>query len=139
MAIYKGNTKLDANGLQVSSVPAGSIVQYDGDTIPTGYEEVNGFDNYSTTEQRIGTWIDGKPIYRKTFEINGAGSNVSDDILASLDIEVFLKSEWLSWGNGDFIIKNVGYNSSTKKLVNKPAEWSVAFTVEYTKTTDSAS
>ena len=24
-------------------------------------------DNYSTTEQRIGTWIDGKPLYRKVF------------------------------------------------------------------------
>lgn len=27
-------------------------------------EEAN-FDNYSTAEQRIGTWIDGKPLYRK--------------------------------------------------------------------------
>ena len=25
-------------------------------------------EEYSTTEARIGTWIDGKPIYRKCFE-----------------------------------------------------------------------
>lgn len=28
---------------------------------------VNGLNTYSTTETRIGTWIDGKPIYRKVF------------------------------------------------------------------------
>lgn len=40
MAIYKGNIKLDANGTLTSSVPAGSILQYDGNTIPAGYQEV---------------------------------------------------------------------------------------------------
>ena len=30
---------------------------------------VNKLETYSTTEQRVGTWIDGKPIYRKTYEI----------------------------------------------------------------------
>ena len=98
------------------TLPVGTIVEYDGDEVPPGYEEVPGVvasvvvsptepttgekvwiddvnkkiyiknDNdeyeefyneeevnkqvYSTEEQRIGTWIDGKPIYRKviTFE-----------------------------------------------------------------------
>lgn len=40
MAIYKGSIKLDSNGLKTSSVPVGTIVQYDGDTVPEGYEEV---------------------------------------------------------------------------------------------------
>lgn len=31
---------------------------------------INGLHTYSTTEKRIGTWIDGKPIYRKVFDIN---------------------------------------------------------------------
>lgn len=47
--------------------------------------------NYSTTEQRIGTWIDGKPLYEKTF-VDSTNStsyqiNVSDlniDFCASL-------------------------------------------------------
>lgn len=93
-------------------------------------------EDYSTTEKRIGTWIDGKPIYRKTFQIDDTGSNVSDTILASLGIDIFLKGEWLTWGGGNYLIKIVGYNSDTKKLVNKPTDWSLAFTVEYTKTTD---
>lgn len=30
---------------------------------------------YSTDEIRIGTWIDGKPIYRKTFDLIGPSSS----------------------------------------------------------------
>ena len=30
--------------------------------------------DYSTDEQIIGTWIDGKPLYQKTFEVNSLGS-----------------------------------------------------------------
>lgn len=32
----------------------------------SGKADENNFTKYSTDEQRIGTWIDGKPIYRKT-------------------------------------------------------------------------
>ena len=46
-------------------------------------------DNYSTKEQVVGTWIDGKPIYRKTFQletelavnpVNSACSEIPIDI-----------------------------------------------------------
>lgn len=29
--------------------------------------QVNKLNSYSTTEQRIGTWIDGRPLYQKTW------------------------------------------------------------------------
>lgn len=48
----------------------GSIVAYDGDTIPEGYEEVENPNVYSTEEKVIGEWINGKPIYRKVFNIS---------------------------------------------------------------------
>ena len=60
----------DTNGENIQPVgggdalPINSIFEYDGDTVPDGYELVL---DYSTTEQIIGTWIDGKPIYRRTF------------------------------------------------------------------------
>lgn len=40
------------------------------------YQNLNGYDNYSTGEQVIGTWINGKPLYRKTlyFTSNGGGT-----------------------------------------------------------------
>ena len=35
-----------------------------------GYTQsyINSLNTYSSTEQRIGTWIDGKPIYRKVID-----------------------------------------------------------------------
>ena len=55
------------------TLPIGTIVDYDGDTVPTGYEEVN---SYSTSEVKTGdTWIDGKPIYRKVIEIGALPNN----------------------------------------------------------------
>ena len=57
----------------------GSIIQNEG-TI--------AFDNYSDTEQVIGTWIDGKPLYRKV-------------------IEVFITSQYASYNTGISNLKQV--------------------------------
>ena len=35
------------------------------DKITAEYSDVTPSGDYSTTEQRIGTWVDGKPLYRK--------------------------------------------------------------------------
>ena len=35
------------------------------DTTYTPYQNLSGMETYSTNEQVVGTWIDGKPIYRK--------------------------------------------------------------------------
>lgn len=49
----------------VDSLPIGSILDYDGDTVPEGYAAIANPD-YSTNETKTGEfWIDGKPIYRK--------------------------------------------------------------------------
>lgn len=32
-------------------------------------------ENYSTTEKRVGTWVDGKPLYQKTFSFTVIGTN----------------------------------------------------------------
>ena len=46
------------------ALPIGTIVDYDGDTVPDGYEEIS---DYSTDEIEIGTWIDGNTLYRKCY------------------------------------------------------------------------
>lgn len=46
------------------TLPIGTEVDYDGQTAPAGWQEVDDPNVYSTSETRIGTWIDGKPIYR---------------------------------------------------------------------------
>lgn len=48
--------------------------------------------NYSTTEQKTGgTWIDGKPIYKKTFSFTTNGSSASTAVqhgISNLDVIV---------------------------------------------------
>lgn len=39
-----------------------------------------GFYNYSTTEHTVGTWIDGKPIYRKTINTGALPNNTSKSV-----------------------------------------------------------
>lgn len=48
------------------AVPIGSIFDYDGETVPDGYELV---EDYSSNEVEIGTWF-GKPMYRTVVEWN---------------------------------------------------------------------
>lgn len=52
---YKGQTVADVGGGATSSSPS--------------------LDVYSTEETRIGTWVDGKPLYRKTFINVGTQKN----------------------------------------------------------------
>lgn len=105
---------------------------------------------YSTDEARVGTWIDGKPLYRKTF----AGDNIHDKMVLLHGVQMVVHSYGFFYGltadaakvfwpfplyigtqgqsipvilnNGDLIVSatsnNVGY--------------SYHFTVEYTKITD---
>lgn len=164
MAIYKGNTKLDANGLQVSSVPVGTIVQYDGDTVPTGYEEVNGLENYSTTEQRVGTWIDEKPLYQKV--ITGtcpdySSSTITTDIDIASNVDfAFIENQFVVSSTGNcfplprekFYINDVGeeaidnstigsiYGSTKKYRLRQNSTNVNGYTyyavIRYTKTTD---
>lgn len=49
------------------------------DTYSCNY--VNGLETYSTNETRIGTWIDGKPIYRKAY----TGTTTSSGLKTIID------------------------------------------------------
>lgn len=113
--------------------------------------------NYSTNEQIIGTWIDGKPLYRKviTGNINGQGDTILNTNISGLDTVV--KAYGVFKTGNDFqllsgyiwdvaqtsnpyvsVIMNI--NSSTLKT--RLNRWSSSGTfpafviVEYTKTTD---
>lgn len=66
---YNG-TNWEAVGGSITgdTLPIGSEVDYIGENVPAGWEEV---DSYSTSEINTGqTWIDGKPIYRISINIS---------------------------------------------------------------------
>lgn len=121
------------------------------DNIEDGIEEKQ---TYSTEEIRIGTWIDGKPLYRKVF----TGTTTNDMISSSQIIANFsttfvpVKTNgYISnyTNNGSFIQigQYYGANDYTYYIIN-PGQIKVRisldayvgrniiFIMEYTKTTD---
>lgn len=114
-------------------------------------------DNYSLEEQVIGTWIDGKPLYRKVYQVttpNGSGNNLDSIVIpadTSIDI-VFIKG-YINSSTDARVFLNVvegsnfacAYVASDKSVhmqiigtwdgyKNRPA----ILSIDYTKTTDQA-
>ena len=110
-------------------------------------------DNYSTGEKRIGTWIDGKPLYRKVisgyWSFETGNTNIAHNI-SNLDLciraDLFrIDSSHISW-KFPFISESGGLTGITKvtpenvivKAYNDT--WSNNnngyIILEYTKTTD---
>lgn len=130
-------------------LPVGSEIEFNGQAsaIPTGWEQVDDPYNYSTTETKIGTWKDGKPIYRKIIEItnltigtqyttnlsNYGISNVSSFVSLlgyEYDSSFFIPmSEYITFSNYLYVQNSqfaykVGFANNLRIII------------EYTKTTD---
>ena len=52
---------------------------------------VETFVSYSTTEKKIGTWIDGKPLYRKVFTIGNVGTSSSATLGTISNLDTVIK------------------------------------------------
>ncbi len=105
--------------------------------------------NYSTSEQIVGRWIDGKPLYQKTLVFNNITitpeqQNLGD--LSSLNIDYGTITDINGYENGQryflnsaFIrcwlrvpLNNIGFISSDGTRNFNP----LYITIQYTKTTD---
>lgn len=113
-----------------------------------------GGDNYSTEEQVIGTWIDGKPLYRKTFDLGNMGNPVSKSIdVSALNIKIctnmYGEMHHTSLSNyyrplpmvdNSALSNNVRVDITSNILrVLSSGDWGAydgTITIEYTKTTD---
>ena len=111
------------------------------------------FATYKTTEQVVGTWIDGKPIYRKTIDFgylpNGTTKAVAHNIV---DIDKIIKIEQTidngsSYQHGFLVLSSgaqavnqfniYGTNSDIRVATNSDRSTVYAyFTLYYTKVTD---
>lgn len=68
-ANFENGIYVDGEEFLGESIPTGTIVLFDGDEIPEGFEEVEDYmPVYSLEEKRCGTWINGKPLYRKVVQ-----------------------------------------------------------------------
>lgn len=122
--------------------------------IVNAINEVNDKFNYSTEEQRIGTWIDGKPLYRKVYtSYNVSEESTSDIYTIDIDItkdihngygKIFAGSYKVNIGTGDAgfgVISNVQQNPSGQIYISRTHGSfgqinGLEITLEYTKTTD---
>lgn len=111
------------------------------------YGGITGVTNYSTDEVKTGgTWIDNKPIYRRTFKTtNGkATTDVTLGTIANL-AEVISTNGYVKYYNNHFSLsffRNDTYyhrtmvSSNGNVTVHCCQPFSAVVTVEYTKTTD---
>lgn len=117
---------------------------------------VNGLNTYSTTEQRVGTWTDGKPLYRRVF--SGTFGTVTEGTESEVQLNVYsaafclVKYYWADRAQTNSAINQgyaqntlylgyttIGSNQCTVRLRTNKAFMSnvtVYAIVEYTKTTD---
>jgi len=101
--------------------------------------------NYSTEEQVVGTWIDGKPLYQKSISMSswtvGHGISNLGDVISCIGV--------INSGNMRFLIPYVSDNVSGYRMtfvvddtnidIQHGSGWTfstVVATIQYTKTTD---
>lgn len=129
------------------------------DTAGSGYWSTNGDRaiHYSTTEQVIGTWVDGKPLYEKTVYFGSLSSGTqtvtmglsNPNVIVDISIRVQVPSGAWCVLPMVYLDSNItlqygamadGYNANTDKVTINVGS-SRSFTsgyiiIQYTKTTD---
>lgn len=136
------------------TLPIGTEVDYDGTTVPNGWEQVEDPSAYSLEEQIIGMCLK-KPLYRKSFLINNS-SQINENVIGripNIDLIVNLygtmnvagyitplNSVWND-ANKDLSVLIQVQSSNGDVIINQkstPAKYPIFITIEYTKTTDVA-
>lgn len=153
---YDGDTLVSVGGGASGggeTLPVGSEIDFDGSVsdIPDGWEQVDDAPVYSTTETVCGTWIDGKPIYRKVLNnisiIEGTAHTIETGIT---NIENLTKLEGIlnNTNNSQYVVIpayysptifiSANYKYDENRIYYDSATFSgtAIIILEYTKTTD---
>lgn len=149
----------DLEDTTITNPTDGQILKYDDQSETWVNENLDTGINYSTTEQVIGTWIDGKPLYRKVISANSiAADSLSAALVSNVD---FFATEFINChddtSNAIFSPSTIStyniagadtiYATVTKTIdnelkilnVNHVDTLTVIASVIYTKTTDTSS
>lgn len=146
----------DANKVKASDMnDVKSVVNNNATELGTTQTQLGNLNTFDNTEKVVGTWIDGKPLYRKTYTISSPGSGewTYTNTINNLGIAMFDKDHtFLLRSNGTCMTGigaegNSGYwfdaraITSTGSLmfyvgssINSGA--TIYATILYTKTTD---
>ena len=149
-------TKLIRKTQQPSDYPSNQI--HDAyststtDTYTCNYINEARLEEYSTTEKIIGTWIDGKPIYRKVLNVGtvttqktyithnianlGKLVNLYGTCNRNDNVQQIIPGNYANWEIYlyDVYSKEVTINFSANQWSRNP--YDIVVIIEYTKTTD---
>lgn len=103
----------------------------------------SGGTSYSTQEQVIGTWIDGKPLYRKVVNVGNRQINSSwTNFVTNISMNALVKCIAITinssdWGFRTYTpISAINSNKTSIDAKYYEAQGVNYFVIEYTKTTD---
>lgn len=116
------------------------------------FKEIQWGGQYSTDERIIGVWIDGKPVYQKTFTIPVTSASIDyQHNISNIDNVVYSYAVWkdtnngftpLSFANASNIKWSVGFAITTSIFEirigssHTNLDGNIYATIQYTKTTD---
>lgn len=139
------------NWSHFTSRPTNTSVLYCIKCEPTYYMSV-AKEIYSTEERVIGTWIDGKPVYQKTFYKESATAGAEVNVGTVNNVKQFISSEGvckrrvngffttIGHTNANYLQSAtlVGFSIPVNTLLLYPGEdiTDIYITIKYTKTTD---
>lgn len=105
---------------------------------------LNNMKSYSTNETKVGTWIDGKPIYRKVVSGQVSTANTWTTIATISDINTLIDVKGTVGGylpipvyiSSSYNVAVQKYNNEIQVRTNGYTDSDVVLAIEYTKTTD---
>lgn len=144
-----GKTEVAGEGLNAESI---NDIAEANSTVPAVV--IGDANNYSTSEKVIGKWIDGKPLYQKTY-INNTGTITDEEstiqVASVTNLNITNVYGYCSFGNSRNNVAQIGFYRTTSNYVVSSAvsgylvlriagshfaNSEYAITIQYTKTTD---
>lgn len=105
------------------TLPIGSEVDFDGDTVPTGWQVVNNNIVSNGSPIKLSYKEDGKDVYVQKIKINSLPNATSIDYPVSLpnDIKITKMESTMYFANGDTTSLPYSYGDSGTTNVSTPA------------------
>lgn len=132
--VYYNITDWEQSTLDIVNVLTGENI-----ALQSRIAELENKNVYSTDEMRVGTWIDGKPIYRSVITSTHNGSSNAWDLVCDDNLSYIQRIVRAEQSRGTYFINPLVERRTDGKLYVFSASGLVIgelFILEYTKTTD---